>query len=226
MPFNEDEPIAHADANAFTQALERLGWIDDRNIRIDYRFAANDAALFRNYAKELVRLSPRAILASTPPVLEALRQQTSTIPIVFVLVADPVGLGLVQSLARPGGNITGFGAVDPPIVGKWLQLLKDVDPAVSRVAVIFNPNTQPYADFFGRAIEAAAGSFGLTVTLPPVRDDAAIEEAATTQGVKGGGGLICLPDSLPSPIASRSAPRPPVTVCPSLACPTWSEPEA
>jgi len=112
-----------------------------------------------------------------------------------VLVADPVGLGLVQSLARPGGNITGFGAVDPPIVGKWLQLLKDVDPAVSRVAVIFNPDTQPYADFFDRAIEAAAPSFGVTITIAPVRDDSVIEEVANTQGGKPGGGLICLPDS-------------------------------
>ena len=126
IPYDEKDPVAHADVNAFAQALERLGWIDNRNIRIDYRFAAYDAALFKNYAAELVGLSPQAILASTPPALKALQQQTSTIPIVFVLVADPVGLGLVQSLARPGGNITGFGAVDTPIIGKWLQLLKDV----------------------------------------------------------------------------------------------------
>jgi putative ABC transport system substrate-binding protein len=195
MPFDEKESLAQAFVNAFTQALERLGWIDDRNIGIDYRFAANDAALFKNYAAELVGLSPQAILASTPPALEALRQQTSTIPIVFVLIVDPIGLGLVQSLARPGGNITGFGAVDPPIIGKWLQLLKDVDPAVSRVAVIFNPDTQPYSQFFDRAVEAAAPSFGVTVTLAPVRDDAAIEEVAATQGGMPGGGLICLPDS-------------------------------
>jgi putative ABC transport system substrate-binding protein len=195
VPYDEKDPVARAGVNAFTQALERLGWIDDRNIQIDYRFAANDAALFKNYAAELVGLSPQAILASTPPALKALQQQTSTIPIVFVLVADPVGLGLVQSLARPGGNITGFGAVDPPIVGKWLQLLKDVDPAVSRVAVIFNPDTQPYADFFDLAIEAAATSFGVTITIAPVRDDAVIEEVDHTQGGKPGGGLICLPDS-------------------------------
>jgi len=195
MPFDEKDLVAHAVVNAFTRALERLGWIDDRKIQIDYRFAANDAALFKNYAAELVGLSPQAILASTPPALEALRQQTSTIPIVFALIPDPVGLGLVQSLARPGGNITGFGAVDPPIVGKWLQLLKDVDRALSRVAVIFNPDTQPYADFFDRAIEAAAPSVGVTITLAPVRDVAAIEEVAATQGGTPAGGLICLPDS-------------------------------
>src|SRR5215469_3192494 len=150
VPYDEKDPVAHAGVNAFARALATLGWIDDRNIQIDYRFAANDAALFKKYAVELVGLSPQAILASTPPALEALRQQTSTIPIVFVLIADPVGLGLVRSLARPGGNITGFGAIDPPIIGKWLQLLKDVDPAVSRVSIIFNPETQPYAQFFDR----------------------------------------------------------------------------
>jgi putative ABC transport system substrate-binding protein len=195
VPYDERDPVGRAGVDAFTRALAMLGWISDRNIRVDYRFAANDAALFKKYAAELVGLSPQAILASTPPALKALQQQTSTIPIVFVLVADPVGLGLVQSLARPGGNITGFGAVDPPIVGKWLQLLKDVDPAVSHVAVIFNPDTQPYADFFYRAIEAAAPSFGVTITIAPVRDDTVIEEVAHAQGGKPGGGLICLPDS-------------------------------
>ena len=125
----------------------------------------------------------------------ALRQQTVTIPIVFVLVLDPVGLGLVQSLARPGDNITGFGAVDPPILGKWLQLLKEIARTVTRVAVIFNPNTQPYAGLFNRAIDSAAASFGVTVTLAPVRDDAAIEEAVSAQAHGPGGGLISLPDS-------------------------------
>jgi putative ABC transport system substrate-binding protein len=219
VPYDEKDPVAHAGVNAFSRALAALGWIDDRNIRVDYRFAANDAALFQKYAAELVGLSPQVILASTPPPLKALQQQTSTIPIVFVLVADPVGLGLVQSLARPGGNITGFGAVDPPIVGKWLQLLKDVDPAVSRVAVIFNPDTQPYADFFDRAIEAAAPSFGVTITIAPVRDDAVIEEVAHTQGGKPGGGLICLPDSFSNSHRVAISAVAAVTVCQSLACP-------
>jgi putative ABC transport system substrate-binding protein len=112
-----------------------------------------------------------------------------------VLVVDPVGLGFVQSLARPGGNVTGFGAFDAPIIGKWLQLLKDVAPSVTRVAVIFNPDTTPFAPLFNREIEAAAPSFGMTVTLAPVRNDAAIEEAIATQAREPGGGLINLPDS-------------------------------
>ncbi len=195
MPWAENDPISQATVRAFAQALGRFGWSDGRNIRIDYRFAADNPALFKTYAAELVGLSPHAILASTPPTVVALRQQTKTIPIVFVLVLDPVGLGLVQSLARPGGNITGFGALDPPIMGKWLQLLKEAAPAVTRVAVIFNPDTQPYAAWFNRAIESAAPSLGVTITVAPVRDDAGIEEAIAAQAREPGGGLISLPDS-------------------------------
>ena len=193
MPWPESE--SPASVTAFANALERLGWNNGKNIRIDYRFAANDPALFKTYAAELIGLSPDAILASTPPALIALRQQTRTIPIVFVLVLDPVGMGLVQSLARPGGNITGFGALDPPMMGKWLQLLKEIAPRVTRVAVIFNPDTQPYATSFNRAIEAAAASLGIDVTLAPVHDAAEVEEAINVLAREPGGGLTCLPDS-------------------------------
>jgi putative ABC transport system substrate-binding protein len=195
MPWSENDPLAQASVTAFAEALQRFGWVESKNIRIDCRFAAGDPALFKTYAEELVGSSPDVILASTPPAVVALRQQTVTIPIVFLLVLDPVGLGLVQSLARPGGNITGYGAIDPPIMGKWLQLLKGVAPSVTRVAVIFNPDTQPYAGLFNRAIDSAAASFRVTVTLAPVRDDAAIEEAVTAQAREPGGGLICLPGS-------------------------------
>jgi len=124
-----------------------------------------------------------------------LRQQTGTIPIVFAGVSDPVGQGFVQSLARPGGTITGFGASDASIGGKWLQLIKEIAPSVTRVAVIFNPDTQPYAALFNRAIGAAASSFGVSVTLAPVHDDAGIKEAIAAQAQKPGGGLIALPDA-------------------------------
>jgi putative tryptophan/tyrosine transport system substrate-binding protein len=192
MAFGEDDPVARASEPAFAQALWRFGWVEGKNIQIDYRFAAGDPGLFKTYAAELVGMSPDVILASTPPAVVALQKQTVTIPIVFVLVLDPVGLGLVQSLARPGGNITGVGAIDPPIMGKWLQLLKKVAPTVTRVGVIFNPDTQPYAGLFNRAIDSAA-SFGVTVTLAPVRDDAAIEEAVSAQAREPGGGLISFP---------------------------------
>ena len=195
MPWSENDPLAQASVTALAQGLARFGWVDGKNIRLDYRFAADDPALFKSNAAELVRLSPDAILASTPPAIVALHQQTVTIPIVFVLAADPVGLGLVQSLARPSTNITGVGAIDPPIMGKWLQLLKQIAPGITRVAVIFNPDTQPYAGLFNRAVDSAAASFGVTVTLAPVRDDATIEETIATQAREPGGGLISLPDS-------------------------------
>jgi putative ABC transport system substrate-binding protein len=194
IPFAENDPVARASVPAFTQAMRQLGWVEGKNIRFDYRFAAGDPVLFEKYAAELVALSPDAILASTPPAITALQRQTRTMPIVFVLVVDPVGQGFVQSLARPGRSITGFGGYDPPIIGKWLQLLKEIAPGVTRIAIIFNPDTAPYAPLFNRVLEAAAPSFGITVTLAPVRDDAAIEEAIVTLAREPGGGVVSLPD--------------------------------
>jgi putative tryptophan/tyrosine transport system substrate-binding protein len=193
MAFPENHPSSQAYVTAFAQALGRFGWADGKNIRIDYRFAAGDPALFKAFAAELVGLMPDAILASTAPALAALRQQTRKIPIVFVVVPDPVGLGFVQSLARPGGNITGFSSYDAAIIGKWLQLLKEAAPSVTRVAVIFNPDTAAFRPLLDREIEAAA-SFGVTVRLAPVHDDAAIGEAVAAEAREPGGGLICLPD--------------------------------
>ena len=117
------------------------------------------------------------------------------IPVVFTPVADPVGQGFVQTLARPGGNLTGFTTNDAELMGKWLQLLKEVAPSVTRVAVIFNPDTAPFAPWFNRAIEAAAPSFGITITLAPVHDDAGIEAAIATHAREPGGGLINFPES-------------------------------
>jgi putative ABC transport system substrate-binding protein len=183
MGFSENDPRTQVFVTAFAQALGGFGWVKDKSIRIDYRFAAGDPVLFKTYAAELVGLAPDAILASTPPAMAALRQQTRTIPIVFLTVPDPVGLGVVQSLARPGGNITGFTDSDAPVLGKWLQLLKDVAPSVTRVAVIFNPGN-PAMDLYNRAIEAAAPSLGMTVTLAPVHDDAGVEEAISAPGTR------------------------------------------
>jgi len=195
MPFPENDAGTQADVTAFAQELGRFGWIEGKDIRLDYRFAAGDPMLFKTYAAELMGLSPDVILAGNTPAAAALQYQTRTIPIVFVLVADPVGQGFVQSLARPGGNVTGFSSFDPPIMGKWLQLLKEVAPGVTRVAVIFNPETAPYATLANRAIESAAPSVGMTVRLAPVHDDLAIEEAIAAEAHQPGGGLVALPDS-------------------------------
>jgi len=195
IPFPENDPSSQARVTAFAQELERLGWLEAKNIHIDYRFAAGDRAFYRAYAAELVGLTPDAILASPTTAVAELRQLTHTIPIVGVYLVDPVGLGFVRSLARPGGNITGFSSFDAPMIGKWLQLLKEVAPSVTRVAMIFNPDM-----FLGSALSfdpeiAAARSFGVTATPAPVRDDAAIEEVVAAQARQPGGGLITLPDS-------------------------------
>src|SRR5438067_2090963 len=177
LPFAESDPLTEAIVTAIAQVLRRAGWVAGQNIQIDYRFAASDPTRFDLYAAELVALLPDAIIASNPQAVAPLRQRTRTIPIVFALVADPVGQGFVQSLARPGGNITGFSSFDVPLMGKWLQLLKEAAPNVTRVSVIFNPDNALYGRLFIREIEATAPSFGMTVTLAPVHDDAEIEEA-------------------------------------------------
>src|ERR1700751_2915798 len=145
MTFAQSDPLAQT---AFAQTLARLGWVEEKNIRIDYRFAARDPALFKTYAAELVGLSPDVLLAGTTLAVVQLRQQAGTIPIVFVNVSAPVEQGFADSLARPGGNITGFTAFDGPLLGKWMQLLKQIASSVTRVAVIFNPNTAPFATLF------------------------------------------------------------------------------
>jgi putative ABC transport system substrate-binding protein len=184
--YFENDPFARRIVSAFLPSLARSGWVEGKNIRIDYRFAAGDPTLAKTYAAELVALAPDAILASPGLGVFPLRQQTRTIPIVFVLMPDPVELGVVQSLARPGGNITGFASYDASIIGKWVQLLKQVAPGVTRVTVIFNPETA-YAPSLNREIEAAR-SFGVMLTLAPVHDDEAIDGAIAALARDPGGG--------------------------------------
>jgi putative ABC transport system substrate-binding protein len=195
IAFGEKDSLGQASAAAFKRGLERLGWVEGRNIQVDYRFASGDLALYKTHAAELVGMSPDAILAGASPAVAALQPLTRTIPIVFVLVVDPVGQGFVQSLPRPGGNITGFSVNDAPIMGKWLGFFKEIDPGLKRVTVIFNPDTAPFAKLFNRSIEAAAQSLGVTVTLAPVHDDEAIEVAIAAQAREPGGGVLILPES-------------------------------
>jgi putative ABC transport system substrate-binding protein len=192
--FPEKEPLAHAYIAAFAKALEGLGWVEDKNIRIDSRFASGDPMLFNTYAAELVGFGPDALLASTAPAVESLRQQTHAIPIVFATVADPVGLGFVQSLARLGGNLTGFSSYDGAMIGKWLQLLKEIAPKITRVAAIFSLETTAPA-LLTSAVEGAGPSLEITVRPAPVHDDASIEKVIAVEAQEPGGGLICLPDS-------------------------------
>jgi putative ABC transport system substrate-binding protein len=171
--------------------------VEGQNIVIERRYSEGRNERLPDLAADLVRLKVDVIVAAGTPPPHAAKRATTTIPIVMTNAGDPVGSGLVASLARPGGNITGFSSLDAPLMGKWLQLLKEIAPRVTRVAVIFNPETSPAAllDMVNRVIEAAAPSVGVTVALAPVHDDAAIEEAIATQARQPGGGLISLPDS-------------------------------
>ena len=145
MGYAEGDREGEGFVVAFREGLEQLGWAEGRNIRLDLRWAALDAQSMQQFAKELVALQPDLILSHVTPTTAALLQQTRSIPIVFVLVADPVGSGFVASFPRPGGNATGFTNIEPAMPGKWLELLKEIAPRVTRVALLFNPTTTPWA---------------------------------------------------------------------------------
>ena len=190
----EGDPEARARVTAFRQELETLGWKEGRNIEIVHRFSGADVARIQAYVTELVSAAPDLIVASSTPVITALNQATSTIPIIFALLNDPVGQGIVASLARPGGNITGFTYIDFPLIGKWLELLKEIAPRVTRTALMFNPQTAPYYPGFLRDFTATAGPLAAEVSAMPVQDAAEIEAEITAFARVAEGGLIATPD--------------------------------
>jgi putative tryptophan/tyrosine transport system substrate-binding protein len=159
MADAEDEPGVKARLAAFREGLDRLGWSLDRNIRIDYRFAANPDQ-YQLLAKELVRLQPDVLSAHTTPVAAAFQRESRTIPIVFMSASDPIGSGLVASLARPGGNLTGLLLYEEGITGKWLAMLKEIAPDLSRAALMANPKRSPY-DYFMRSAKSVAPALAI-----------------------------------------------------------------
>jgi putative ABC transport system substrate-binding protein len=194
MALAANDPEGQRRAATFEAGLHELGWAEGRNLRIEYRWTSDDPDRLRSAATELVAMSPDLILATSTPALAALRQESTTLPIVFVQVTDPVGQGFVENLARPGGNITGFATWEFSIGGKWLEMLREMAPAVTRVAVVFNPQTAPFAPLFLRSIEAAAPSFTIEPTAAPAPDAASIEAAIDAFARTANGGLIVLPD--------------------------------
>jgi putative ABC transport system substrate-binding protein len=192
-PFAETDPQVRANLAAFRQALQTLGWIDGRSVHIDYRWGDADTERIRRQAQELVAFGPDVILVSSALGLQPLLQETRRIPIVFTQIADPVGAGLAASLARPGGKITGFTVAEFSTVGKLLEVLKDVAPQVSRVAVILNPDQIPQAGMV-RAIESNAALLKVQVTASPARNTAEIERAIDQFAREPEGGLIVLPN--------------------------------
>ena len=189
MTLAEDDPESTPRIAAFLQALQQLNWTLDHNVKIDIRWGAADAARARKNAAELVALAPDVILAAASPATVALQEATHTLPIVFVNVTDPVGAGYVASLAKPGGNITGFAYSEYGISGKWLELLKEIAPVVTRAAILRDPAIPSGAGQFG-AIQSAAPSFGIEITPIDVRDPAGIERGITDFVRKPNGGLI------------------------------------
>jgi putative ABC transport system substrate-binding protein len=190
-----DDREGQARVTALKQGLQELGWTDGRNIQIETRFGGADAGRIRAHAAELVALAPDVIVGQTTPVIRALRHATSFIPIVMAGVNDPVEQGFVSSLAHPGGNITGFSFVDFQMVGKWLEMLKEAAPGVSRAVLMFNPDMSPQYYLYLRAFEAVPRSIAAEVTASPVRDTGEVEAAFAKLGREPGGGLIVAPDA-------------------------------
>jgi ABC-type uncharacterized transport system substrate-binding protein len=181
------DPEGEARIAAFVQALQRLGWSDGRNLRIDHRWAGGDAGRFKGYAEELLALAPDVILAAASPSVQALQRATRTVPIVFVNQVDPVGAGFVESLARPGGNITGFTPFEYGLSGKWLELLKEIAPRVTRVAVLRDLNIG-----LGQlgAIQSVAPSLGVELMPIGVDDVGQMERTVAAFALSPNGGLI------------------------------------
>ena len=192
MPFEKEDEEAERRQSAFQNGLEQFGWRNGQNIRIEYRWAGGDPNRYQSHAAELVGLAPDAILATATPVLAAVRAQTSTIPIVFVQVIDPVSRGLVNSLARPGGNITGFTNFEFPMGGKWVELLKEIAPQVKSTAVLFNLDTAPYGESF---FQHSASSLSIEAVEAQVKTDTELTKAVEDSAAKLSGSPIILPDT-------------------------------
>jgi putative ABC transport system substrate-binding protein len=189
MSLAADDSEAQSRLTAFAQGLQELGWSEGRNIRTEYRWSGGDAERLRKYAAELVALAPDLILASGSPSVMRLLDLTRTLPIVFLQVADPVGAGMVESLGRPGGNATGFSVFECAISAKWLELLKEIAPAVKRVAVLRDPNNPAGIGQFA-AIQSVASSVGVQLTPVGLNDPGEIERGVTTLTRTLDGGLI------------------------------------
>ena len=194
MEYAESDSDAQARVAAFRDGLQKIGWAEGRNIKIDTRWAAADIELMKRFAKELVVLQPDLILTSSTPATGAMLQQTRIIPIIFVLVADPVGSGYVASLPRPGGNVTGFTPIVGSLGGKWVELLKEIAPRLARVALLFNPPTATFIEGYLNPFKTAAASLGMEAIITPVHDMPEVELLVTAQTREPNSSLVVIPD--------------------------------
>jgi ABC-type uncharacterized transport system substrate-binding protein len=191
----ENDPEAISRLKAFRLGMRDLGWIEGRNVQIDYRFVGTNPESIKKNVTELVQLTPDVIVANTTRVMAALQPATSAIPIVFVLVNDPVSQGFISNLAHPGGNITGFSFIESDMVGKWVSLLRDVKPNLSRVGLMFNPDFVPYFDVYLRSFKALPQQTSVEVEAVHVRSVADVELAVAKLGREPASGLIAAADS-------------------------------
>jgi ABC-type uncharacterized transport system substrate-binding protein len=195
MARKTGDPEGQRQYAALLKGLADFGWIEGKTIQIKMHWSVGNPAEALKFARELVGSKPDVLIANATPSLVAMRQATATIPVVFVSVADPVGQGFVPSLSRPGGNITGFSVEEASMGGKWLEVLKQSAPLVTRIAVIYNPDTAPYAPMFLPAMQAAASKMTVALSVSQVHAAADIEGITTAAGYEPDGGLIVLPDS-------------------------------
>jgi putative tryptophan/tyrosine transport system substrate-binding protein len=190
MGYAESDREGQANFAALQGGLQKLGWTEGRNIRVDARWASADADLVHRFAKEMVALQPDLIVTQNTPITAAVLHQTRTIPIIFANVSDPIGSGFVAGLPRPGGNVTGFIDMEGSIAGKWLELLKEVAPRVTRVAFLFNPATAPFFESYLNPFKAAAVSFVVEAIAAPVRDASELESVVAAHAREPNSGLI------------------------------------
>jgi putative ABC transport system substrate-binding protein len=196
IPYSESDRETRSHLATFKEELARLGWTDGRNLRIDIRWTGGDANRIPMLARELVASGPDVILARSTLATAALLRETRTIPIIFVIVSDPIGDGFVSSMARPGGNATGFTNVEASLAGKWLQLLKEIDPRMTRVAVLYGPKTSAgNGSYYLRLVEEAAASMSVKVIAAPVEDVGEAERRLETFAKEPNGALLVTPDA-------------------------------
>jgi putative tryptophan/tyrosine transport system substrate-binding protein len=194
MGIGENDPEAGPRVEALEAGLRELGWVKGRNLQLDYRWSAGDLDRTQRFAQEIVELKPDLIVVHSTPAVKALRQITTSIPMVFVLVADPIGSGFVQNLSHPGGNVTGFMNVDAPMASKWLELIVEIAPKTKQVALLFNPNTASFYEEFLRTFDTAAPKFNVRGISKPVTDAATIESTMKELGQLPDIALFVLPD--------------------------------
>jgi putative ABC transport system substrate-binding protein len=190
--LDESDPIMKARIRAFRLGMRDLGWIEGRNVEVEYRFTGTDAKSINRHVEEVIRLSPDVIVANTTPVMASLRPAISTIPIVFAVVVDPVGQGFISSLSHPGGNITGFSFLEPEIVGKWVSLLGDIKPDLSRMTFMFNPDTAPFYEGYLRSFRLSPQQSSVELTAAHVKTTDDIEQVIA--GITPDAGLVAAAD--------------------------------